>query len=50
MYAKLSARFALVLILILVLAVSAFVGSAQTVPTPDDDTLVIAINGEPGSM
>ena len=24
--------------------------SAQTVPTPDDDTLVIAINGEPGSM
>ena len=26
------------------------VGQAQSVPTPDDDTLVVAINGEPGSM
>ncbi|MCY4466758.1 MAG: ABC transporter substrate-binding protein [Chloroflexi bacterium] len=48
MYVKLSVRFAFVLIM--VLAVSAFISSAQTVPTPDDDTLVIAINGEPGSL
>ena len=48
MTVKLSVRLAFVLLL--VLAVSAFISSAQTVPTPDDDTLVIAINGEPGSM
>ena len=40
----------LVCILGLLLFALPLVGSAQTVPTPDEDTLVIAINGEPGSM
>ncbi len=45
-------KFTLVLslMLILVLGLVPAISSAQTVPTPDDDTLVIAINGEPGSM
>ena len=38
------------LLLIIVLGLASFAGSAQTVPTPDDDTLVVAIGGEPGSM
>ena len=38
------------LLLIIVLGLASFVGSAQTVPTPDDDTMVVAISGEPGSM
>ncbi|MCY3798439.1 MAG: hypothetical protein OXG84_11555, partial [Chloroflexi bacterium] len=38
------------LLLIIVLGLVPLMSSAQTVPTPDDDTLVIAINGEPGSM
>ncbi len=38
------------LLLIIVLGLVPIMSSAQTVPTPDDDTLVIAINGEPGSM
>ncbi len=48
MTVKLSAR--LVCILAILLIALPFVGSAQTVPTPDDDTLVVAIAGEPGSM
>ncbi len=36
--------------LILVLGLVPLSGIAQSVPTPDDDTLVLAINGEPGSM
>ena len=38
------------LTLIVVLGLMPLVGQAQSVPTPDDDTLVVAINGEPGSM
>ena len=37
-------------ILILALGMMPALSSAQSVPVPDDDTLVIAINGEPGSM
>ena len=38
------------LLLIVVLGLVPLVSTAQSVPTPDDDTLVIAINGEPGSL
>ena len=38
------------LLLIFVLGLVPLISSAQTVPTPDEDTLVVAINGEPGSM
>ena len=40
----------LALLLIVAFGLLPLVGSAQTVPTPDDDTLVVAIGGEPGSM
>ena len=38
------------LLLIVVLGLVPLISTAQSVPTPDDDTLVIAINGEPGSL
>lgn len=47
---KLKFTLFLTLLLIFVLGLAPMVSTAQTVPTPDDDTLVIAINGEPGSM
>ncbi len=37
-------------IFVLVLGMLPLAVNAQMVPVPDDDTLVIAINGEPGSM
>ncbi len=45
-------KVALTVSLLLVAMIGLFpmISAAQTVPTPDDDTLVIAINGEPGSM
>ncbi|MDE2950879.1 MAG: ABC transporter substrate-binding protein [Chloroflexota bacterium] len=47
---KLKLTLALSLMLILMLGLAPMMSSAQSVPVPDDDTLVIAINGEPGSM
>ncbi len=38
------------LLLIIVLGLVPLMSAAQSVPTPDEDTLVIAINGEPSSM
>lgn len=38
------------LLLILLLGLLPALSTAQSVPVPDEDTLVIAINGEPGSM
>ena len=38
------------LLLIVVLGLVPLVSTAQSVPTPDDDTLVVALAGEPGSM
>ncbi len=38
------------LLLIVVLGLVPLISTAQSVPTPDEDTLVIAINGEPGSL
>ena len=37
-------------ILVLVMGMLPLAVNAQMVPAPDDDTLVVAINGEPGSM
>ncbi len=47
---KLKFTLALSFALILMLGLAPMMSSAQSVPTPDEDTLVIAINGEPGSM
>ena len=47
---KLKLTLALSLLLILVLGLAPMMSSAQSVPVPDEDTLVIAINGEPGSL
>ncbi len=47
---KLKLTLALSLLLILMLGIAPMMSSAQSVPVPDDDTLVIAINGEPGSL
>ena len=47
---KLKLTLALSLLLILVLGIAPMMSSAQSVPVPDEDTLVIAINGEPSSM
>lgn len=38
------------LLLIFVLGLVPLISTAQSVPTPDDDTLVVALAGEPGSM
>ncbi len=38
------------LLLIIVLGLVPLISTAQSVPTPDEDTLVIAINGEPGLL
>ena len=47
---KLKLTLALSLLLILMLGIAPMMSSAQSVPVPDEDTLVIAINGEPSSM
>lgn len=47
---KLKLSLILSLLLILVLWLVPFVSTAQTVPTPDEDTMVVSIGGEPGSM
>ncbi len=47
---KLKATLIFSLLLILVLGLSPMMSTAQTVPTPDEDTMVVAIGGEPGSM
>ena len=38
------------LLLIIVLGLLPMVSTAQTVPTPDDDTLVVVQNAEPGAL
>ena len=38
------------LLLIVVLGLVPLVSTAQSVPTPDDDTIVVVENGEPGSL
>ena len=47
---KTKITLALSVMLVLMLGLMPALSSAQSVPVPDDDTLVIAINGEPGSM
>ena len=47
---KLKLTLVLSLLLILMLGIAPMMSSAQSVPVPDEDTLVIAINGEPGSL
>ena len=40
----------LLFILVLLLGLMPLAGTAQSVPTPDEDTLVVAVNREPGSL
>ena len=47
---KLKHSIKILFILVLILGTLPLAVNAQMVPAPDDDTLVVAINGEPGSM
>lgn len=47
---KFNRSIKLLFILALILGMMPLAAQAQMVPVPDDDTLVVAINGEPGSM
>ncbi len=47
---KLKMSLILSLLLILVLGLAPVVSNAQTVPVPDDDTLVVVQNAEPGAL